>query len=223
MSAAAKNKDIWDDIYASGGLLWYPAEALVRLVRRREREGSFPGVILDHGCGSGNVAEFLVRSGHRVHCTDISPAALRLLDQRFLGALLPRPTTSLIDVGRRLKPQLPAYDHCIAWQSLCYSDLATAKANLADLIDGMPSGGVLIVNFPTPNDLLCRHSEPMADGSRQLIDNVSNQKGAIVTVPASADELRAWCRKIVAQDVIEYGLTFAGERSEYYVLYGVKA
>lgn len=223
MSAASKNKEIWDEIYDGGSLLWYPAEALVRLVRRREREGGFPGIILDHGCGSGNVAEFLIRSGHKLHCTDISSAALRLLGQRFQGALLPRPATSLIDLGKRLRPQLPVYDHCIAWQSLCYSDIATARANLADLIEGLPSGGVLIVNFPTPEDQLYRHSEPMPDGSRRLIDDVSNQMGAIVTVPASADELRSWCPNIVVRDVVEYGLTFAGERSEYFVLYGVKA
>ena len=49
------NTQMWDKIYRSGSMLWYPAEALVRLVRRHEKSDGFAGTILDHGCGTGNV------------------------------------------------------------------------------------------------------------------------------------------------------------------------
>lgn len=222
MTVTTTNRQIWDRIYEGGSLLWYPAEAMVRVVRRREREGGFPGVILDHGCGSGNGAEFLARSGHKVHCTDISPAALKVLEKRFADAGLTPPASSLIDPERPLKAQLPKYDHVIAWQSLCYSDLATARRNLGELIDGLAPGGAFIVNLPTPQDALYRHSEAMPDGSRRLIDDVSAQRGAIVTVPNSAEEFASWCPGIEVKDIIRYGMTFAGLQSDYFVLYGAK-
>src|SRR4051794_29260815 len=113
MTAAATNRKIWDRIYEGGSLLWYPSEVMVRVVRRREREGGFAGVVLDHGCGSGNGTEFLARCGHRVHCTDISASALKVVERRFADAGLTPPSSSLIDVEHPLKGQLPKYDHVI--------------------------------------------------------------------------------------------------------------
>jgi SAM-dependent methyltransferase len=222
MTVTLTNRKIWDRVYEGGSLLWYPSEIMVRLVRRREHEGGFAGTVLDHGCGSGNGAEFLVRCGYNVHCTDISPAALKVVEKRFVSAGLTPPSASLIDPDRPLKSQLPKYDHVIAWQSLCYSDLASARRNLEELIDGLPAGGALIVNFPSPNDALYRHSTPMPDGSRRLVDDVSAQAGAIVTVPASPEELASWCAGIEVRDIALYGMTVGGRQSDYYVLYGAK-
>ena len=222
MSAAEKNKDIWDSIYEGGALLWYPAEALVRLVRRREREGGFAGTILDHGCGSGNVTEFLVRSGHRVHCTDISPVAIELLKRRFRDTTLPCPETTLIDLEQPLSPQLPAYNHVVAWQSIYYGTRDNVRQSLQTLIQGLPAGGVLIVSLPTPRDLAWANSEEMPDGSRRFVGNTSNQNGAILTIPETAEEFASWCRGVEVKDVVEYGMRFDGVRSEFFVLYGVK-
>lgn len=222
MSAAVENKKIWDSIYEGGAMLWYPAEALVRLVRRREREGGFAGTILDHGCGSGNIAEFLVRSGHRVHCTDISPVAIELLKRRFGNAALPCPEATLIDLERSLAPQLPAYDHAIAWQSIYYDTRSNVRQSLQTLIHGLPAGGVLIVSLPTPRDLAWANSEEMPDGSRRFIGNISNQNGAILTIPETADEFASWCQGVEVKDVVEYGMRFDGVRSDFFALYGLK-
>jgi SAM-dependent methyltransferase len=223
MTVTATNRRIWDRIYEGGSLLWYPAEALVRIVRRQEREGGFPGVILDHGCGSGNIAEFLTRSGHRVHGTDISPAALQSVERRFRDLGQPAPPCSLIDLDRPLRAQLPQYDHVIAWQSLYYADIATVRANIAELIAGLPTGGVFILCLPTAQDLAFQHSEATEDGSRRLIDDVSGQRGAVLTIPDSAETLRGWCAGLTIRDVVTYSMVFDGKRSEFFALCGVKA
>jgi SAM-dependent methyltransferase len=222
MTVTTTNRGIWDRIYEGGSSLWYPAEALVRIVRRQEREGGFPGIILDHGCGSGNVAEFLVRCGYRVSCTDISPAALQSVERRFADLKLPAPPCSLIDLDRPLRSQLPAYDHVIAWQSLYYADISTVRTNISELIAGLSEGGVFILCLPTERDLAFRHSEAMAGGSRRLIDNVSGQQGAVLSIPDSAGTLRAWCAGVTVRDVVTYGMEFDGRCSEFYALYGVK-
>jgi hypothetical protein len=54
------------------------------------------------------------------------------------------------------------------------------------------------------------------------VDDVSGQAGAVVVVPKSIEELFSWCAGIKVHDCIHYGMTFAGEQSDYFVLYGVK-
>ena len=221
-AAQGKNIQIWDNIYKSGSTLWYPAEALVRLVRRHESQEGFSGMILDHGCGTGNVSEFLSRSGHNVHCTEVSAEALTVVRQRYAKAGLPAPEVTLINPELDLPPQLPRYNHVIAWQSLCYGPRPSTISNLAQLVAGLPSGGCIIVCFPTPKDLLYRYSQPLNDGSRQFVQVNSGQLGAVLTIPESEEELRSWCKGIEVRDVVEYGMRFSGEQNQFYALYGVK-
>ncbi len=217
------NTQMWDKIYRSGSMLWYPAEALVRLVRRHEKSDGFAGTILDHGCGTGNVAEFLTRSGHAVHCTDVSSEALAIVSQRFAKAGLPNPGITLIEPRLDLGQQLPQFNHVIAWQSLCYGTRPNTIASIASLVEVLPAGGCFIMCFPTANDLLYRRSEPLADGSRCFSESVSDQMGAVLTIPESEEELRSWCSGITIRDVVEYGMRFAGEQNQFHVIYGVKA
>lgn len=216
------NTGIWNDSYERGLFLWYPSEALVRVVRALERSGQLQGVILDHGCGSGNIAEFLVRSGHQVHCTDISASALKTVERRFRGLMLPQPRTSLIDLAQPLSGQLPAYDNVVIWQSLYYSDVATVRAHLGVLIDRLPSGGAFVTAFPTRNDVSFTNSRARPDGSRELVDDISGQRGAVVSVPESPEMLADWCNGIAVTDIVTFGMTFGGLSSEFYALYGVK-
>lgn len=220
--AAERNRTIWDDIYEEGSFLWYPSEVLVRLVRAHEGRFGFRGTILDHGCGTGNIAEFLVRSGHKVHATDISPAALRTVEDRFRAARLPLPGLSVIDIDRPLAGQLPDYSDAIVWQSLCYGDRPTTLAALRAIIDRLPAGGAFIVNFPGPRDVLALESEKQPDGTRRVRSSIPSQADAILTLPESLDELAAWCDGIKVVDRVEYELRFSRVTNHYCVVYGVK-
>lgn len=223
MPADKGNAEIWDAVYAGGGSnLWYPSEALVGLVRAHERREGFPGVVLDHGCGSGNTAEFLIRSGHRVVCSDVSPAALDLVRARFRGAKLPVPSLYRIDPERSLAGQLPAYDHAIAWSSLHYNPLGKARADFADLIAGLPPGGTFLAAVSSPEDDLATQSQPLPDGSRRLMENVSGQGGVTVAIPRDFDEFEFWCSGIEVRERIRFGISYASHRLDYYGLYGVK-
>lgn len=224
MNDSAANHHIWEQVYAAGrSYLWYPSEALVRLVRLHEQHEGFNGVIYDHGCGSGNVAEFLVRSGHKVICADVSPTALARAANRFVGACLPAPRFMSIDPGRPLAEQLPAYDHVTAWQSVYYNTLAGAKRDFADMIAALPRGGAFFAAVATPNDILASQSEPLPDGSRQLKTDVSGQAGAIVAIPRDMDDFISWCPGVAIRRTAVFGIDMPGDCSEFFAIYGVKS
>jgi SAM-dependent methyltransferase len=201
--------------------MWYPSEALVRIVRHHERAEGFSGVILDHGCGSGPGAEFLVRSGHNVVCSDVSEHALGAVRSRFIEARLPLPPLVIFDPLRPLGKQLPRFDHVIAWMSLYYNTMNDFRRHVRELIGCLPQKGVFIASFPTMNDVVVRESDLLADGTRRLVRNLSGQGGALLAIP-STTELTALCGEIEIRDIATYGMTFGGKTNEYFVLYGVK-
>ncbi len=214
------NQAVWDALYAEGSFLWYPSEVLVKLVRRQEKHEGFGGVILDHGAGSGNVAEFLVRSGHAVHCTDISERSLQVIDCRFRDHDLPVPAMSRIDPGKRLREQLPRYDHVVAWHSLYYNTPAKMRDDIDALIGGLPKGGVFIACVVTLADNWATISEPQSDGSRML--NMPGQVGAVITLPKSVDELVSWCPGLQVREALTYRLLGKDHHNENAIVYGVK-
>ncbi len=216
-----RTQEIWDCLYASGNFMWYPSEILVKLVRQHEKRDGFAGVILDHGAGSGNVAEFLVRSGHTVHCTDISEQSLRLIERRFRDRGLPVPAMSQIDPKAPLREQLPRYDHVVAWHSLCYNTPAKQRKDINALIGGLPKGGVFIACMKTRDDHWTTLSEPQADGSRKMI--MESQTGAVINLPKDLDELISWCSDLNIRDRLSYRLTGKDYRNDDAIVYGVKS
>ena len=207
--------DIWDRFYAGGHRLWYPYEVVVRLVRFHLARGKLDGLMLDHGCGSGNHLEFLTRVGVRTSGTEVCPNALDTVRSRFEGAMLPPPPLQLIDPVEPLGRQLPAYDHVIAWGSTHYNYRAKVLADIASLIDGLPTGGVMIFQCPSVNDVAARQSERLADGSFRIV-------GEICTFPESHEELRAWLPGLELRDVGTVATLLLGTPVEYYFAYGIK-
>ena len=213
---------IWDKFYASGHRLWYPYEVVVRLVRYHLAHAPLDGIMLDHGCGSGNHLEFLSRLGVRTHGTDVSPSALQTVRSRFEGAMLPTPALSLVDPTVALGPQLPAYDHVIAWGSTHYNIREKVLSDVSDLIEGLPKGGVLVFQVPSVNDVAARQSERLPDGSFRIVGEISGQTGAICTFPANHEELRGWLRGIDIRDMGTVATQLLGNNVEYFFAYGVK-
>lgn len=214
--------DIWDKFYAGGHRLWYPYEVVVRLIRFHLAHGKLDGVMLDHGCGSGNHLEFLTRVGVRAHGTEVCPHALATVRSRFEGAMLPLPPLQLINPVEPLAGQLPAYDHVIAWGSTHYNHRAKVLADIASLIDGLPTGGVMIFQCPSVNDVAAQQSERLADGSFRIVGSISSQTGAICTFPESHDELRSWLNGLELRDVGSVATLLLGTPVEYYFAYGIK-
>lgn len=222
MSAAQENVVIWDKLYDDQPILWYPYEVAVRLVRRHMGREGMTGVVLDHGCGSGNHLEFFVRLGLQAHGTEVSQTGLDRLRARFEGAMLPLPPVTLFNPDEPLPPQLPDYDHAFIWGSIHYNALPKTVEDIQAIIDGLPAGGVFIMAIPSPNDVVYARSEAMADGSRKITDQVSGQLGAVVTVPSDRDQLLSWCSGVTVRDCATFGWTLGGVGSEFFFVYGVK-
>ncbi|MBX3575945.1 MAG: class I SAM-dependent methyltransferase [Rhizobiaceae bacterium] len=219
---AQDNAKIWDRFYATGHRLWYPYEVCVRLVRYHLAHEGFAGLMLDHGCGSGNHMEFLTRVGVRLHGTEVSSTALQTVRSRFEGAMLPTPGLSLIDPDLPLQGQLPEYDHVIAWGSTHYNRRPKVLADIKCLIDGLPQGGAFIFQVPTVRDVAARQSEKLEDGSFRIIGSISSQTGATCTYPEDLDEFRSWFPGIDLRDTGSVAVTLFGTPVEYYFAYGVK-
>lgn len=219
----SSNAAIWENIYANGRSLWYPYEVAVRIVHYLGSHGRLEGTILDHGCGSANHLEMFFRLGYRAIGTEISKSAINLVSARFSGAKLKAPHVSLVDPEQPLPGQLPPYDHVFAWCSVHYNRVAKVKADLLDLIGSLPKGGSFILAIPTTNDVVVQQAEREIDGSYRIVGTVSNQGGALVTVPQSDDELRDWLPGIAIDDLGTFGWTFRGIRSEFFFLYGARS
>lgn len=222
MNALKTNAEIWDRLYDQGNYLAYPGGVFVRLTKRVEQSVGLAGVVLDHGCGSGVNAEHLVRAGHRVHCSDVSAGALRTTTERFRYRLLPAPAATLIDPTKPLGPQLPAYDHVVAWLSMVYGTKERFRADVADLIAGLPTGGVFMIAMSTGDDVLAVRSSPLPDGSRRVDRELGGQEGVTVVIPRSLEELIGWCPGVTVRDVAAFGETINDLRSDFMAFWGIK-
>jgi len=223
MADVHPSKSVWDAVYEGGQFMAYPYEVAVRLVKRHLKSDGFPGTVLDHGCGSGNHLELFVRHGVRVHGTEIAEKSKALIRARFLGANLAEPPVSVIDLGRPLGPQLPAFDHVFSWGAIHYNYREATLRDIRVLVEGTPVGGCFILCVPSGRDVVARESERLADGSRRLVSDVSGQAGSIVTIPESDDELAQWCQGIRVRDLGRFGWTIGGRESEFLFLYGTRA
>ena len=222
MSAANRNTEIWDGLYAGGRMLWYPYEVAVRIIHRLRAKQLLSGVILDHGCGSGNHLEFMVRVGLTPVGTEVSPASVGLIKARFAGAKLAAPPVTVFDPSKALAEQLPAFDHAFVWGSMHYNTRPKFLEDLAALIGRLPEGGQFILAVPSRNDVVATRSARDADGSYRITEDVSGQLGAVLTIPDDEDELRSWCRGIEIDDCGRFGWVVQGVPSEFLFINGTK-
>jgi SAM-dependent methyltransferase len=194
----------------------------VRIIHQLRGKGLLKGVILDHGCGSGNHLEFMIRVGLTPVGTEVSPASLGLIKSRFAGAKLLAPEVTLFDPARPLDGQLPRFDHVFVWGSMHYNTKAKFLEDLAALIRLLPAGGRFILAVPSRNDVMATQSTREPDGSYRLSSDVSGQQGAIVTIPDDEQQLRDWCAGISIDDCGRFGWTVQGVQSEFLFLHGSK-
>ena len=218
------NRGVWDAIYRKGAFLHYPSEMLVRIFFRHCRS-ALPenATILEHGAGTGNNTEFLVRQGYRVIATDISEAALQTLEMRFAYANLPRPERLLVDPSRPLSGQLPSSDAVIVWDCISYNSAERARADIADLIGSLKPEGLFIINAATPrHDFITESVEIAPNTYRYEGDSRPGQKGAIFNAPDSMEQLLEWCSGLKTMQTGGYAYWDEERKADYIFLVGRK-
>ena len=218
--ATSANREIWNAIYGKGSVLLYPSEIFVRLFFRHGREAIRPGMtMLDHGAGSGNNTEFLIRRGLRVVATDISQAALESIRQRFRYANLPFPETRLIDPARPLSEQLPECDAAVSWDCLCYNTAERARQDIADIIGRIRPGGLFFLSMVKREHDFISDAEEIAPGTYRYRGSArDDQEGAIFCAPESIEELESWCVGTETVAAGEFSYHDQNRRSENYFL-----
>ncbi|MCX7889986.1 MAG: magnesium protoporphyrin IX methyltransferase [Rhodobacteraceae bacterium] len=100
--------------------------------------------VLDAGCGAGQMCAELAARGATVVGADISPALIAIAGARLAPQLRPKVT---FVAGDMLSPELGAFDHVVAMDSLIYystPDIADALARLA----GRTRGSIVFTLAP---------------------------------------------------------------------------
>lgn len=214
------NRAIWDAIYGTGSVLLYPSEMFVRLFFRYAGKALAPGMtMLDHGAGSGNNTEFLIRRGLRVVATDISQEALKSIQQRFRYANLPFPETKRIDSIRPLSEQLPVCDAAISWDCLYYNTAERVRQDIADIISRIEPGGLFFFNMLTPEHHFITEAVEIAPGTYRYTGGISQkQAGSVLCAPDSLKQLHGWCEGADILTSGEFTYTEENRHSAYWYL-----
>jgi len=185
------NTAIWSALYEGGNYLNYPSEVFVSLFMRFLGKAKPQGRFLDHGCGSGNNAEFLARRGWTVTGADVSARALEVTAARLADFGGAHETTPL-DAARPLKDQIGAVSHVVCWDCLYYNALPKAKQDAADLVAALAPGGLIFLNMPTPAHEFATTGLRLDDGSVRNQRKGTRQEGAIMAIPENLDDLVSW-------------------------------
>jgi SAM-dependent methyltransferase len=124
------------------GYGFHAADCAPGLLKLLEPVRHRKGLVLEIGCGSGQLTKLLVRNGHRVIATDASPAMLDLARESAPGAEEIR-TLVLPD------DPIPAVDAIVGiGHALNYlSDAAAIRRGLGALADAVRPGGLLALDL----------------------------------------------------------------------------
>jgi magnesium-protoporphyrin O-methyltransferase len=106
--------------------------------------------VLDAGCGAGQMTIELARRGAEVLATDISPALVRIAQERLPADLAPRVSFA---AGDMLSRDLGQFDHVVAMDSLIYYDATDIGRALAGL-EARTSGAIVFTVAPRTRALM---------------------------------------------------------------------
>ena len=182
-----QNASNWERIYSggkAGSYLNYPSETLVTLFHQQKRLINQKGRGLDFGFGSANNSEFLIRHMQELHGLEVAQASVRIACERLAG--FSNFQSSNFRVSGSEGDLTGTYDLIVAWQVLCYNDLAGVRSSIARLRGWLKPGGVLMCTLMTPRDVKVRFSRPLAEDTYAIDERIPEQEGCVVYAPGTA-------------------------------------
>ena len=146
----------WSSEYRSGG---HMADRAARFRAAAERYFATPGILLDFGCGSGEIAATFAEAGWRVTAGDLSPAMIETARQQWPGRAVEWITLA---PGAALPFAEGGFDLVICSSVLEY--VGAPARQLAEFARVLRPGGWCCVTVPD-----MRHSARQAEAPKQRI------------------------------------------------------
>lgn len=138
--------------------------------------------ILDAGCGTGGLMQFLSRRGFRhLEGIDLSPWAIKTCHARRLQAR--------IDDLQELRTANGRWDAIICNDALSYMSLEKCATVVRSLAERLDSGGLLIINLPAFACLGGRHDEAVGTVHRFRPEEL---RSLMHSAGLKRQELRCW-------------------------------
>jgi magnesium-protoporphyrin O-methyltransferase len=167
--------------------------------------------VLDAGCGTGAAAVELARRGAEVVAVDISPALIRIAQEREPDAVAGRITWA---VGDMVAPDLGRFDHVIAMDSLIYYTAPDIARHLGQLTPRV--AGRIVFSLPPRTPLLMAMYRmgklfPRADRSPQMVPQTTAGLASALHVAGVKGRLRE-VERVQSGFYISTALTFEGDR-----------
>ena len=137
--------------------------------------------VLDAGCGAGQMTHELARRGADVVAVDISPSLVRIAEER---CPIPHKSRVTFASGDMLSPDLGAFDHVIAMDSLIYYTEADIRSALGKLGERTSGSVVFTVAPRTPLLMTMWYAGkafPRSDRSPVMIPHGPNRLSKVVS------------------------------------------
>lgn len=149
----------------------YPTEWVIRTIAGADYPGlkldksKYTGAtILDLSCGDGRNLPLLLSLGFEVHATEISEPLVG--DLRQSAAAKSWHVTFHVGQNTALPYPSQYFDYVLSCASLYYLDTDKSwKQVMWEVSRIMKPGGILIANFPDPDNAVLSGAEPLPDGS----------------------------------------------------------
>lgn len=160
------------------------------------------GTILDLPCGTGRLAEVLLKAGHRVVGVDISPAMLEVARKK-LKAYGDRFSTQVVDVLSLPADTRPQYDAALCARVLMHFPLADQIRFLKGVAQLTKGPVVITQSLSTPYHRTRRRLKRMIGNPPSAMYPITNAELRQLLAGAGLKEVRRWRpSRLVTEEVI---------------------
>src|SRR2546423_515815 len=190
-----ESADRWHRFYSRKPTVGpYPTEWVVRTIAGANYPGlkldksKYAGAtILDLSCGDGRNLPLLLSLSFEVHATEISEPLVN--DLRQLATARSWPVSFRVGQNTSLPYPSQFFDYLLSCGSLYYLDIDTSWSDvIREIARIMQPGGILIANFPDPDNAVLSGGESLPDGSMVIRNDPFKLRNGLRFMVARSNE-----------------------------------